>query len=51
MAFQYGKKDQMVDVQHRQKITLTNIGQSILSVLNSPLICIIIFKSQKWIMI
>ena len=45
MAFQYGKKDQMVDVQHGKKTTLTNIGQSIFSVLNSPLICIIIFKS------
>ena len=45
MAFQYGKKDQMVDVQHGKKTTLTNIGQSILSVLNSLLICIIIFKT------
>ena len=44
MAFQYGKKDQMVDVQHGKKTTLTNIGQSILFVLNSLLICIIIFK-------
>ena len=44
MAFLYGQKGQMAEMQHGQKITLTNIGQSILSVLNSPLICIIISK-------
>ena len=45
MAFQYGKKDHMAYVQQGKKITVTNIDQNILSVLNSPLICIIIFKS------
>ena len=46
MAFQYGKKDQMVDVQHGKKTTLTNIGQSIFSVLNSPFIYITIFNTK-----